>query len=264
MEKSLRVGTKTYPLVGLSDDPTYFDAITEDFENPFKQFCETYLQDDFVALDVGANIGVTSIILSHYLSAGHIYSFEPGPNVFERLQQNTERLPNVTVGNTAVSSASGTVAFSEHSAYGHILSGGGIQVSAQTVDQIVDGLCLQRLDFVKVDVEGFEPQVFEGAVDTLAKFDPAIYFEFNTWCLLAHSASDPISFLKSVFDRYPMRYRINPQAPGGLEDFSGLSADDAARRLTHDNVTKFGSVNDILVTSSHSTVAQVASRQLMA
>jgi hypothetical protein len=83
-----------------------------------------------VALDVGANIGVTAAVLR-------------------------------------------TVKFFEHFAYGYITTNPNAPtIPAITVDGFVEEHSLARVDFIKIDVEGFEKAVLEGATRTIARHSP--------------------------------------------------------------------------------------------
>jgi hypothetical protein len=56
-------------------------------------------------------------------------------------------------------------------------------VQTRTLDRLASELSLDKLDFLKIDVEGAEPFVFEGARATLKRYKPAILFEVNTTAL---------------------------------------------------------------------------------
>jgi hypothetical protein len=57
--------------------------------------------------------------------------------------------------------------------------GGTIRVETRRIDSIVSAAGIERLDLVKIDVEGFEWRVLRGGESTIAKFRPHIVFEYN-------------------------------------------------------------------------------------
>eukprot|EP00435_Cladocopium_sp_Y103_P076455 s1_g194.t1 len=236
--------TSTFNFHETSPHPTYFGKIKKNSERGFKNFCASYLGSDFVALDIGANIGVTSVILSHYLADGHVYAFEPGRTIFDKLKINASTLPNVSVERLAVADHCGTVTFAENTAYGHIAKEGD-NVEAQTVDQIVARLGLERVDFIKIDVEGYESQVFQGAQETIQRFNPIIYFEFNSWCLMAYGDGHPLQFLRENFGPFPVRMRMEKDE--SIRDLSDLDSEEATLLVLHDNIVNFDSLNNLIV-----------------
>jgi len=133
-----------------------------------------------VVLDIGANIGVMTRIFAE--RAGHVHAFEPSPRALALLQLNAP--PNCTVHPFALGEKEGVVAFAECEALdmSHI-GEGDLQVPVRTVDSL--GL---RPSFIKIDVEGFEPQVLRGAAQTLAA-GPIVMFEALTPKLLEECTS---------------------------------------------------------------------------
>jgi len=124
-----------------------------------------------IVLDVGANIGVTTMLYSRL--ARHVHAFEPSPRALKFLRQNVGRLPNVTIHEIALGEQSGSASFAEEAQLdlSHF-SATGIEVPVRTIDQ----LALDP-DFIKIDVEGFEHLVLGGAKETLKKGRAIILFE---------------------------------------------------------------------------------------
>ncbi|MDB5948523.1 MAG: methyltransferase FkbM, partial [Massilia sp.] len=59
------------------------------------------------------------------------------------------------------------------------------QIEIRRLDEVVPGLSLAALDFIKIDVEGFEGHVLRGARATLEGLTPVVVLELNHWCLNA-------------------------------------------------------------------------------
>jgi len=142
-------------------------------------------QDLKVCLDVGASIGNYTKTLLRETQAD-IYSFEPTPSAFSILSEiarNEKRLHPV---NAAVSNIDGETVFyleGERSERNSLSKEGLFDPTPHQTKVIrLDSFTkdLARIDFIKVDTEGFEHEVFEGMQSTLKKFRPAaIQFEFN-------------------------------------------------------------------------------------
>jgi FkbM family methyltransferase len=124
-----------------------------------------------VVLDVGSNIGVTVRMFAR--RAGHVHAFEPSPRALRLLTANTADLDNVTVHQCAVSNVSGVVHFDEKQWLDlSSLAEEGLEVEARTIDSL--GLAP---DFIKIDVEGYEHRVLQGARQTLKDQAPVVMFE---------------------------------------------------------------------------------------
>lgn len=134
----------------------------------FKDYCRA----GDIAIDVGANIGEVSIILSKGAgSAGHVYAFEPNPRIYRYLLGNLalNRCDNVTPANLAVGATAGPVRMSDDKRddMNRVVDGGEVEVTCTTLDAQLPPL--ERIAFMKVDVEGSELRVLEGARDTLSR-----------------------------------------------------------------------------------------------
>lgn len=153
-----------------------------------------YLNNSVTILDIGANIGQTSLnILKTQEKKGilpKIYSFEPFPDTFNKLQINVE-LNNASTKihciNKGVGSSPGKLPMLKHN---EANSGGfrivkeansaTISVDVTTIDQFVIDNNITRVDFVKIDVEGFEFEVLKGMQQVLETHKPVVIFEFDT------------------------------------------------------------------------------------
>lgn len=254
--KRLRIGRASLDMVGSGDSDRYFDALVDDIHDDLDRICAALLTDPAgVVLDVGANIGTTSAVFSQHVPSGQVYAFEPGPSVFSALKANValNGLNNVSPLNLAVAAKSGTVRFFEDAAYGHITTDGrGCDVPAVSIDDFVMSRALKRVDFIKIDVEGFESGVLEGAAQTIERFAPIIHMEFNLWCLMAYSKIDPIDFAESLVRKFRFVFAIDPFSPDRARR---IGAGQAAR-FVHDRLVARGCIDD-LVMINNERVAEV-------
>ena len=136
------------------------------------------------AIDIGANVGVWSYWLSKY--AKQVESFEPNPKIFNTLKNI--KIKNVNSYNIALSNKSGSVdllipkgskGFSNQGA-----SLSSIKVQGEHKSISIEAKCLDEynfldVDFIKIDVEGHEHEVIEGAQETINKFKPTMVIEME-------------------------------------------------------------------------------------
>lgn len=135
---------------------------------PAIQLLELISETGACIMDIGANIGLVSIILSRLVGKnGHIYAFEALPATAELLQRNINRnrCENVTVYTYAVSNRCGEITFYEagpgKSEVSSIRPRPGNSITVPTI--MLDAMMpkLSRVDIVKIDVEGAEYLVLD-------------------------------------------------------------------------------------------------------
>ena len=128
-----------------------------------------------VVLDVGGNVGQTACEYTSYFPQAQIYTFEPVPASFAKLQSAVANLPRVKAFQMAVGSSTGTVFMNvgDDSQLNSIVkvkdSTSVIEVPLDSLDHIVSSLSLDQIDLLKIDVEGFELEVLKGAVRLFAE-----------------------------------------------------------------------------------------------
>jgi FkbM family methyltransferase len=146
------------------------------------------VQHGDVVLDVGANIGFHTVLLSELVGpTGRVHAFEPTAAFRAVLERNvvTNLLTNVEIHALGLSDRSQrlTIQIGDSSATLHppggVASRGSEQIELVSLDEIRDRLCLDRLDFVKVDVDGHEPAMLRGAARVLAQHAPLVLLEVN-------------------------------------------------------------------------------------
>lgn len=250
--KSVRIGGKMFSIVGAEGSDPYFDSLADGINDDFNTFCSQYVRSNHVALDIGANIGITSCILSQHIQQGQIHSFEPGGRVYAALNKNISAngLARVTTHNAALGDSVGDARFDENSAYGHLTNDPDAQaVDLSTIDSFVQFLGLQRVDFIKIDVEGNEFAVLRGAMQTIKKFNPLIFMEFNSWCLCAYGDTNPVEFARWIVRNFPYAHRMTP---AGLVEINRQHP----HLLAHDNMVLHGSLDDLVLTTDQSRLAK--------
>jgi len=165
-----------------------------------QEYVISYLKDFIlkskVILDIGAHCGSHSMIYKSLNSKCKIYAFEPQTMLYRLLVRNlrSNGYKSVLCLNNAVGNKIGAVEMNSFStdglnSYENVSYGGqdmynlaGIQIGSggEPAYMItVDSLSLTGCDFIKIDVEGYEPLVLEGALSTIEKYRPVISYESN-------------------------------------------------------------------------------------
>ncbi|HVX63577.1 MAG TPA: FkbM family methyltransferase [Pirellulales bacterium] len=136
-------------------------------------------------IDAGANIGAHTVALARLVGAsGRVLAFEPQRIRFYSLCGNVvqNNLNHVICRQEALGAASGAIAVPElgdqtaNDVGGLELAAGAGAARSYSVPLVrIDDLGLTACDFIKVDVEGMEREVLEGATETLRRFKPLLY-----------------------------------------------------------------------------------------
>ena len=136
-----------------------------------ENFIWNYLKKDDVFIDVGANVGTTTLEASKKIGInGKIFSFEPTPKIFKFLQGNIllNKCKNVELFNFALGSKSTHIYFSSVYVDGTNSvqqNNIGIKVKMKTLDEIIPNEI--NINLIKIDVVGYEKFVFIGATKIL-------------------------------------------------------------------------------------------------
>lgn len=252
MEKQITIDDRCLTFSG-HDDP-YISHIEGDPGLNLIKYCKTLLPTSPIILDVGANIGFTSAIFSVIDPNALIYSLEPGRKNYEFLTRNIAQndLTNIKTFNVAAGNRDTTMSFKENSAWGYLdetvkPDNDQDSVRVVTLDTFALEQNLQKIDLIKIDVEGYEQYVFEGMETILNEFNPKIIFEFNSFCMLAYGNCNPMTFLKSIDERFKFKYVFNKTQDRTNEILKEANNPDFARYYLHQNIVSHGSVDDFLV-----------------
>ncbi len=176
------------------------------FETVEAKFLLNLLKPGDIFLDVGANAGFFTVIAAKQVGiTGHVYAFEPGQRELKLLHHNIaiNHLTNVTVIESAVSNKNGTAKFaiSEDGAMNSMAKNNHplqqieewCSVPTVSIDKFAEDYKVNKVDCIKIDVEGAEKLVFEGLKNVLFS---------NEKLLIIFEASDlnTIGFAYSVKD----------------------------------------------------------------
>lgn len=192
-----------------------------EFEKNEIELCKEYISGASIVLDIGANIGLHSIYFSGLAKDGCILSFEPSLTTFSILVSNVADISNIVPINLAVCDE-GKIADFYHTsdnAYSSLMDTkrkevvSVIKVPCMSVDDVVSGLHLNRVDFVKIDVEGLEHEVLNGMSEVISKYQPVIFCEIYKG---KNSNQQPDETVQLLIER---GYRAFVMCQGKLVDY---------------------------------------------
>jgi FkbM family methyltransferase len=212
------IGSKKYEIV--SDDD-YVKHVGKTFEADMIRLFDALTQNNHYVFDIGANIGCTALFFGE--KSKQVYCFEPSPTTFKFLEKNVNNagLKNATCVNVGLgkSEVESELTFAPNNRSGGFVSNQ-IQASAGHVvekisivkgDDFIRLNQIPQIDFIKIDVEGFEKDVIEGMRTSIEKFRPVVALELNHWCLNVFqrvSVPDFLDFLRGVF---PILYAVDKE-----------------------------------------------------
>lgn len=158
------------------------------YEKELVSLLKKTLKPGMTFLDLGANIGYFSVIAAALVKhKGHVHAFEPLPQNLARLRKNLAPFHWATAQPYAVGNASGEVPihYSEKEAgWASIHNQHGLgnlpcnsTVGVLRLDDWLQSNSMNRLDFIKMDIEGSELDALLGAQRTLNQFRPTIVAE---------------------------------------------------------------------------------------
>ncbi len=246
----------------IAEDPFWFrlELLTRQHERETLQLLRRLGKPGMVALDVGAHVGYYTRLLAELAGAsGRVIAFEPHPRTHQVLQRNTRKLSNVmplpvaaaeTAGSAALydylmMSASGSLHYDEtllrlqQAQLGEAdvaprrASGFEMQqyhVRTVAIDECLAALGIERVDLVKMDIEGAELAALRGMQKLIAASPAlALVMEYNPGALRAFGHA-PAETLAEVLGLGFRRVRAI-EAGGALRDWSdtGLVAEETAR-----------------------------------
>ena len=192
------------------------ELLSKSFYEPDFRAIGRLLRPGDTAVDVGANIGSHSIMMSRRVGpGGRVVAFEPVPATAWLMRENLalNNIDNVEVSTAAVSDTPGTLEmnlydqrYSAWNSFGHadfdgIVPVGTATVAVETLDDAMRARSIERIQFLKIDVEGFEIDVLRGARGLLAAGAvECLSFEISEVPLKAsgHTAREVFAFLESL------------------------------------------------------------------
>jgi FkbM family methyltransferase len=165
------------------------------------------LAPNMSVVDVGANIGYYTLMFAQVLGPeGRIIAIEPSPENLPELRLNVERnnLRNVEIIPKAVGNAQKGVGLRSGINSGVVRDE---TTSAYSVEQdLIDNIITEPIDFMKLDIEGYEAFALEGAHRILSKYRPTVFLEIHPLELKQYGCgiSPIINRLSRIYDNVTM------------------------------------------------------------
>lgn len=172
------------------------------------RFIESIVRPDWTCLDIGANIGYFTILMSR--NCERVFAFEPDPYNYELLyvNKNWNDAKNVSIFNYAVTGYVGKVKLHEckfnrgmHRIYPSKWCEGKVtEVDTIPLDNLKELESIQKINFVKLDIEGAELGALRGMKKLLKKHTPILLIEFHPPTIqeYGHDPKDTYDFLKEL------------------------------------------------------------------
>lgn len=245
---NLRIMLQTDPILKLSDFNGFFaidprsDLFTRsvlqgNYEPELIRVIKPHINVQRDVIDIGANIGLYTVMLAKLIEKGTVFSIEPTKNALQRLRQNIliNAVDNkVKIYEGVVSDRNGIVDLNvipgreEFSSLGK-MNHPSIRdnnreiesVNSITLDSLIERESLDP-GFIKIDVEGVEHLVFQGAQKTLRKYRPVILSELCDEMLKKNgsSALEVINLIKAndydVYDPRNLKEILEPKPYGDI------------------------------------------------
>jgi FkbM family methyltransferase len=159
-----------------------------------------------VMFDLGANFGYYAITVASALHGDcRIYAFEPNPSTMQRFRKNVELngtrgLHLLDMGLSDVPGHAMVVETPAHSGAAYLRQTSRLGVPVTTLDIFCEQHGIDRLDLIKMDIEGAELRALRGGIETFKRFRPAMLIELNpeTFGREGYSVLDLVIFLEDL------------------------------------------------------------------
>ena len=181
------------PMRGLwfkSSDNTGLAALYSGNEKDNQRVYADVVRPGDVVVDAGANWGVHTLYLARLAgAAGRVLAFEPHPQVVEELRWHVEKngFKQVSIYGCGLLDSSDEIPFmlGESSKTSHVMGthdqteGAQVIVACRTLDEVITESGINALRLIKVDVEGAEARLLQGAEKTILRFRPHLVVELH-------------------------------------------------------------------------------------
>jgi len=207
------------------------------------------IKPGMVCLDCGGNIGYYATLESNLVGKeGRVIAIEPSPLNVEYLKKNLElqQQDNFEVHNLACGNENGDITFVVHkiSNMCRIANEGEtesddkkfVKIPMRKLDTFLEEKTLDRLDLLRMDIEGSELKLFEGARKTISKFKPMIQIEFHPGKLGPENTRKVLNFFQDEgyeFTTFMIGYLDTPLV-GTKRDIKNYKINDLLTMIDND------------------------------
>ncbi len=171
-----------------------------------------------VFVDVGAMVGGFSIKMAKYYKS--VIAFEPDPFNYAGLKENIllNHLENkISYQNSGLGNVNKTMKFYSHGGTSRVVDENfkedkSIDVKIFTLDYLITPALDREISIIKIDTEGFEENVLEGAVQTLKKYKPLLLIETHEF---THGVKDQIANIYKFLEDIGYEIQVLKQVDNG-------------------------------------------------
>ena len=237
-------------------DPVVSGALTLRVYEPSEQaLFAKYLHGGMTLVDIGANLGLYTAISMHHLDAsGRIVAFEPHPQTYKILEKNISAnqcngraCPRVYPFNLAATPEPSQLELrlnpenrgdnrTYHGTYqGKIEAWDTMPVEGRPVDDVLAELGIEEVNFVKIDIQGYEQKAISGFQKTLARSQNVILLSEFWPKGLQEAGGSPIEYLQMLTNLGFTIHTLNKKPYGSvtpLTDWNALIASLPGRKYT--------------------------------
>ncbi len=213
-----------------------------------------FVKPGFTCIDIGSNIGYYACLESKIVGKdGKVFSIEPSPLNYKYLEKNLKNLntENFEIFNFAFGDKDGEVKFavSDRSNWSRIVKDDEptdlindnikiITVPIKTIDTFVSENKIEKIDLIRMDVEGFELSIYDGMKETIKKFKPLLQIEIHN---LIIGNKKTVQFLQSLkSDDYQTKFYLEKDMDlpiiGSLEDVKTTNIDQLIKLAEDDTL----------------------------
>jgi len=207
-----------------------------------------FLKEGMICLDIGSNIGYYALLESQLVGQnGKIFAIEPSPLNYKFLERNSKMQEpfNITTFNFAASNKTSKLNFllddnSNHSRViddnENISSDSIIEISAKKIDDFIQEQRITKCDLFRMDVEGHEAEIYEGARDSIKQLRPRLVIEFHKTLMGYEKSKILLNSFKE--DNYDVKYfyprELDIPIVGNLNDIKEIGIDEVIDKFEKD------------------------------
>ena len=252
--ETIQIGPATLHLD--PNDPVVSGALTlRVYEHSEQALFAKYLHGDMTLVDIGANLGLYTVVSMHHLDAdGRIVAFEPHPQTYDYLQKsvaanqtNGRACPRVDTFNLAATPEPSRQELrlnpenrgdnrTYHGTYqGKFEEWDALPVEGRPVDDVLAELGIDEVNFVKIDIQGYEQKAISGFQKTLAHSQNVILLSEFWPKGLKEAGGSATEYLQMLTNLGFTLFVLNKKPHGTvtpLEDWKALIASLPGRKYT--------------------------------
>jgi len=212
------ISTNGYKIKTISDDKGISEElrIFKIHEPLTTELIKNIVKEGMTCIDLGSNLGYYTLLESKLVgNSGKVFAFEPSPITYENFKKNLEinHITNVYHYNVALGNINGKIKFlvSKMSNWCRIvddskktLDDNIIEVPMLTLDDFSTKNKLEKIDFIRMDIEGYESKAYSGMTEIIKKFKPELYMEIHPVFMGVEKTIEFLQQLKN--DGYEIKY----------------------------------------------------------